>query len=64
MYAFYLGNCLVSPCVVLFVGFLPYVANMHARVRMEESHLERIWGDGFRDYASRVPRYLPFRARR
>lgn len=29
MYAFYLGNCLVFPCVGLFAGFVPYVWNMH-----------------------------------
>ena len=35
MYAFYLGNCLVFPCVGLFAGFIPYVWNMHQRVLME-----------------------------
>lgn len=59
MYAFYLGNCLIFPCIVLFVGFIPYVVNMHRRVLMEESWLLRCGGDGFRAYMKRVPRYLP-----
>ena len=32
MYVFYLGLCFLFPCVVLFVGLIPYVWNMHTRV--------------------------------
>ena len=59
MYAFYLGNCLIFPSVVLFVGFVPYVSNMHRRVLMEESWLLRNGGESFRRYMERVPRYVP-----
>lgn len=62
MYAFYLGAALVFPCVVLFVGFLPYVLNMHQRVLMEEHHLAAVLGPEYRVYLESVPRYL-FRAR-
>jgi protein-S-isoprenylcysteine O-methyltransferase Ste14 len=59
MYAFYLGNCLLFPTVVLFAGFVPYVLNMHQRVRMEESRLARRLGADYEAYLARVPRYLP-----
>jgi protein-S-isoprenylcysteine O-methyltransferase Ste14 len=58
MYAFYLGNCLLFPCVVLYAGFVPYVLNMHKRVRMEESQLTRRLGEEYEDYLRRVPRYF------
>jgi len=59
MYLFYLGNAFLFPCAVLFVGFVPYVVNMHRRVLMEEGHLSERLGDGYRRYLERVPRYLP-----
>jgi len=58
MYLFYLGNALVFPCVILFIGFVPYVLNMHRRVLMEESHLARKLGADYRVYLESVPRYL------
>ena len=60
MYLFYLGNCLLFPCVVLLVGFVPYVVNMHHRVRLEESRLVSTLGPSYRAYLKRVPRYLLF----
>lgn len=59
MYSFYLGLALVFPCWVLFVGFFPYVFNMHRRVLMEESHLGHTLGGGYAAYLRAVPRYLP-----
>jgi protein-S-isoprenylcysteine O-methyltransferase Ste14 len=44
---------------VLFAGFVPYVLNMHTRVKMEESHLSERLGDEYRRYLERVPRYVP-----
>lgn len=58
MYLFYLGNAFLFPCVVLFLGFLPYVLNMHRRVLMEEGHLLGSIGEDYRRYAEQVPRYL------
>lgn len=63
MYLFYLGNCLIFPCVVLFLGFVPYVVNMHRRVLMEESHLSRRIGTRYDRYRGSVPRYLLFGGR-
>ncbi len=60
MYAFYLGLCFLFPCVVLFVGLVPYVWNMHTRVLMEESHLGSLMGAPYANYMARVPRYVPF----
>ena len=60
MYAFYLGLCFLFPCVVLFVGLIPYVWNMHTRVLMEESHLSSRLGAPYVDYMTRVPRYVLF----
>lgn len=59
MYAFFLGLALVYPCWVLFVGFVPYVFNMHRRVLMEESHLGYTLGSDYGAYLRAVPRYLP-----
>ncbi len=60
MYGFYLGLCFLFPCVVLFVGLIPYVWNMHTRVLMEESHLGARLGAPYANYMARVPRYLVF----
>ena len=60
MYTFYLGLCFLFPCVVLFVGLIPYVWNMHTRVLMEESHLSSRLGAPYVDYMTRVPRYVLF----
>ena len=59
MYIFYIGNALLFPCVVLFVGFFPYILNMHRRVLMEENHLTQRIGTNYRAYLARVPRYVP-----
>ena len=64
MYLFYLGNAFLFPCIVLFVGFLPYVVNMHRRVLMEEQHLTDTLGADYRHYLNSVPRYLPVRIAR
>lgn len=59
MYGFYAGLCLVCLSPYMALGFPLYVANMHRRVRMEESHLEQRLGDSWRAYRGAVPRYAP-----
>jgi protein-S-isoprenylcysteine O-methyltransferase Ste14 len=59
MFLFYLGCALLFPCWVLLCGFIPYVINMHGRVLMEESHLQRSLGSDYDTYHLKVPRYLP-----
>lgn len=63
MHAFYLGNCLLFPCVALLAGFAVYSWNMHRRVRLEENHLQHAFGRRYHEYRARVPRYLLFRSR-
>ena len=58
MFVFYIGLALLFPCVVLFAGFVLYACNMHQRVRLEESRLNRALGYRYRAYAARTPRYL------
>lgn len=58
LHAFFLGNCLVFPCLGLWLGFLFWTLNMHVRVRIEESWLLERFGDRYRAYRNRVPRYL------
>ncbi len=58
MGVFYAGLCLGFPCWAM-LGALPvYALNMHSRVLLEESRLSALSGDAYRDYLSRVPRYL------
>ena len=61
MYAFYLGLCFVTPCLVLWLGALVYGWNMDRRVRIEEQHLRGVFGATFESYCSKVPRYLGVR---
>jgi len=61
MYCFYVGACLVFPCVVLLAGFFLYAANMHGRVLLEECYLTRRHGGEYREYLRRVPRYVGIR---
>ncbi len=60
MYVFYLGICCIFPCLVLWLGFVPYVWNMHQRVLMEESHLRHHLGPKYQEYVQDVPRYFLF----
>lgn len=61
MYLLYAGLCVSVPSVVLLVGFVLYLWNMHRRVLMEESHLARTVGAAYEEYRGRVPRYVGWR---
>lgn len=61
MYLFYFGLCLMCGGPWLWLGIPLYLANMHHRVRLEESQLETAHGQVWLDYRQRVPRYLPLR---
>lgn len=41
-----------------WIGLLAYAALAYAVTRIEEEHLTRIYGDSYREYCQRVPRYL------
>lgn len=60
MYVCYLGLMLGYGLPLLAIVLPLYLGNMHRRVRLEEAQLEFAHGASWRDYAARVPRYLPF----
>lgn len=41
-----------------WLGLLSYAALAHAVTLIEEEHLTRIYGDSYREYCHRVPRYI------
>jgi protein-S-isoprenylcysteine O-methyltransferase Ste14 len=41
-----------------WIGLVAYVLLMYLIVRIEEEHLERVFGDAYRNYRARVPRFL------
>jgi protein-S-isoprenylcysteine O-methyltransferase Ste14 len=59
MFLFFAGLCALVGVPLLWLGMPVYLGNMHARVRLEESQLVAIGGEAWREYAARVPRYLP-----
>ncbi|HEU4419670.1 MAG TPA: methyltransferase domain-containing protein [Planctomycetota bacterium] len=58
MFVLYIGLCLASGVPWLWLGLPLYVGNMHQRVLIEESNLLALHGAEWRDYSSRVPRYV------
>lgn len=59
MYVCYLGLMLGYGLPLLALVLPLYLGNMHRRVRLEEAQLEFAHDASWRDYAARVPRYLP-----
>lgn len=57
-YGLFLGLFLYSPSLAMALGFGIYLLNMHRRVLLEESQLEARFGERYRGYQRRVPRYL------
>jgi protein-S-isoprenylcysteine O-methyltransferase Ste14 len=57
---FPVGYALVGQRVMAFVGVALYVVVMHLTVLVEEEHLERCFGDEYRRYKERTPRYFLF----
>jgi protein-S-isoprenylcysteine O-methyltransferase Ste14 len=53
-----LGFFLALPTVFTLVCLIIGVAAIHAQVRLEERHLEARFGDVWRSYAARVPRWI------
>lgn len=64
MFVMYLGLCAAVGGPWLWLGAPLYFANMHARVRLEESDLDARFGAAWRAYAYAAPRYLPLRGMR
>lgn len=53
------GYALIASFVGLYVGFLLTVPALILIIVLEERELEERFGDAWRDYASRVPRFVP-----
>ncbi len=56
-----LGYALFANFLALYVGFLLTIPGLFLIVLMEERELEERFGDEWRDYAARVPRFIPER---
>ncbi len=41
-----------------WIGLLSYLGLAYLMARVEESHLTRVYGQSYRDYCSRVPRFV------
>jgi protein-S-isoprenylcysteine O-methyltransferase Ste14 len=55
---FPVGYALVGQRLMAFAGVALYVVVMHLTVLVEEEHLERCFGDEYRRYKDKTPRYF------
>jgi protein-S-isoprenylcysteine O-methyltransferase Ste14 len=53
-----LGYILAWWTPLAWIGLLSYAGLVYAVTLIEEEHLTRIYGDSYREYCQRVPRYL------
>lgn len=53
-----LGFFLAMPTIFTLVCLIVGIAAIHAQVRLEERHLEARFGDVWRSYVARVPRWI------
>lgn len=58
LHVFFVGNCLIFPSLLVWIGFGVWAIHMHSRVRIEEDYLHTKFGDRFDAYARRVRRYV------
>jgi protein-S-isoprenylcysteine O-methyltransferase Ste14 len=54
-----IGACLLAGSRVAWIVAAAWAALMFAAILMEEAELRRRFGDGYRDYCRRVPRFIP-----
>jgi protein-S-isoprenylcysteine O-methyltransferase Ste14 len=47
-----------------WLGLLSYIVLVHFVVRLEEEHLSRVYGQSYRDYCERVPRFVGWKGQR
>ncbi|ADJ28787.1 methyltransferase family protein [Nitrosococcus watsonii] len=59
-YGLLLGLFCYFPSLVMALGMGIYLLSMHYRILLEESQLEIRFGEAYRAYQRRVPRYLGF----
>lgn len=56
----FVGVTISTSSAWLLLLLIPYVWSMHLTILSEEQYCEKTYGDEFRDYKKRVPRYLLF----
>ncbi len=54
----YLGFFIVWWSNLAWLGMFSYIVLVYAITRVEEEHLERVYGAEYREYCARVPRYV------
>lgn len=54
----YIGLTFLFPHLLLGVGIVVLAAHLHDKVRLEETHLEKVHGRAFREYCKRTRRYV------
>ena len=57
---FPIGYAMVGNTLLAYVGVVLFLVLMHLTVLVEEEHLERQFGDEYRHYKERTPRYFIF----
>ena len=57
--AIYAGFFFYLPSVAMGVGVALFMLNSELRIRMEETYLERTFGDRYRNYRKTTPKYFP-----
>ncbi len=57
----FLGIAISCASLWLLLVLLPYVWAMHGTILGEEQYCEKTFGDDYREYKKRVPRYLIFK---
>lgn len=56
--AFVLGYAMTGRALMAYVGVALYCIVAHLTARVEEEHLERVFGEAYRRYRETTPRYL------
>jgi len=58
MYVTYIGWLILYPNLLMAIGFVVYIANMHFRILLEEDFLRQKFGEQFSAYLKQTRRYF------
>jgi protein-S-isoprenylcysteine O-methyltransferase Ste14 len=58
MHLTWAGWVMALPSLVMLLALLFNLVHKHRRILLEESHLERVHGQSYREYLRKVGRYL------
>lgn len=62
-FLFVLGYAMTGRSAMAYLGVALYLVVAHLTARVEEEHLERLYGDEYLRYKASTPRYLPMTRR-